>query len=712
LRAVLAICFGGLGLIAALASSLAVAAVADRRIRADIGAEFTAAAERVADLLDRGLFERLRDVQVAASLEAIADPKAPPASRQAVLRRLQETYPDYAILFFIGPDGRIQSTSSGILVGTDVSRREYFRRGMEQPFVADVHDGKLMAPVLGRGPENIPRFVDLSAPVRAADGTLVGVVAAHLFWEWAEGIERHVMRPLLMRHPGAEAIVFSRDGEVLLGPPGLAITSLPDAAPDIARELAAGRSGSRVETFQDGAGSRRYLVGYAATRGHRSYAGLGWTVMVRRDVNDAFAPAHKLFWEVMVWGVAAAALAAALGWLLAGLVSRPLKELSKVAERLRDNAKAAEVPTGRGPREVVSLSHALAALVAGVRWREAALRDGEARLQVATEGAGIGTWELDLASGRSMRSPRHDAIFGHVAPLPEWTFATFTHHLAPEDRAAVAEVFQQAVATKTEWCIECRIRHAGAGEERWIQIRGVPLSNPDTGDVSRYSGVVEDITGRKEGERALQLLVRELDHRVKNQFAVFDSLVQFTARAAPDTESLAKVLRSRVRALAAAHDLVRDAAGDGLARGLQPTTLAALLEAILRPFGVVETGPAHPLPYRVHLAGPDVVVGPGSASAMALVAHELATNAARHGALSAPTGVVDVSWAVTTTELQLVWRETGGPAVASQPEQKGFGTALIHQGVKAQLGGRATFNWSRIEGLSVLVEIPMSRLAH
>jgi PAS domain S-box-containing protein len=713
LRAVLAASFGTLGLVAALASSLAVGKIADRRIRADIGAEFAAAAERLADLLDRGLFERLRDVQVAASLDAMADGKAAPASRQAVLRRLQETYPDYAILLFIAPDGRIQATSSGILTGADVSQREYFRRGAEGPFVADVHEATLMAPFLGRGPDNPPRFVDLSAPVRAPDGAMIGVVAAHLFWEWAEGIGRHVMAPLLARHPGAEAIVFSRSGEVLLGPPGLRTASLLNIAPDVAPELAAGRTGSNVElgTPKEEAASRPYLVGYAATHGHRSYPGLGWTVVVRRDAEVAFAPARRLVWTVMAWGVAAAALAAALGWLLAGLISRPLADLSLAAERLKDDPAATEVPTGRGPREIVSLSSALATLVAGVRWREAALRLGEARLRMATEGAGIGTWELDLASGQSVRSPRHDAIFGHSPQLAEWTFDTFAHHLVPEDRSAVAAAFRHAVDTGAEWYLECRIRPPETGEERWIQIRGVPLSDPVTGATCRYSGVVEDITGRKEGERALQLLVRELDHRVKNQFAVFDSLVQFTARAAPDPASMAKVLRSRLHALAAAHDLVRDATGDGPTRGLRPTTLTALLEAILAPFGVVGAQTLCLAPHRVRLIGPDLGVGPCSASALALVIHELATNAARHGALSVPAGMVQVSWLSTQGMVKILWHESGGPLIAGEPKHRGFGTTLIDQGIRAQLGGTVMFEWLSHEGISVTLNLPADRLA-
>ncbi len=711
LRAVLAGAFGGLGLLAALASSLAVGKAADRRIRADIGAEFSAAAERAADLLDRGLFERLRDVQVAAtSLTLMAGSHQTLVSRRALLHRFQETYPDYAILFLIGPDGRVIATSSGAFEGGDVSHREYFQRALKGPIVADLHDALLMAPCLGRGPENPPRFVDLAAPVYAADGTLTGVVAAHLFWEWAEGIERDVMQPVLARHPGAEALVLSRDGRVLLGPPGLRGASLADLAPGAVHDLTAAQSGSTVgkAVSADGVLGRTYLVGYAATHGHRSYAGLGWQVLVRDDAQAAFAPARRLAWEVLAWGVIAAALVAILGWLLAGLIARPLVELCQATARLKGDPGLADVPTGRGPREVASLASTLAELLSAVRQRETALRDGEARLRFATEGVGIGAWELDLGTGSIIPSPRYSAIFGYAEPLKSWGFNAFLSHVVPGDRSMVRRVYQHAQVDAGELQVECRIHRSDDHEERWIEIRGAPLLDPTSGAVARYSGVVTDITDRKAGERVLELLVRELDHRVKNQFAVFDGLVQFTARTSPNAPTMARALRSRVQALAAAHDLVRDAAGTKPDRGLHPTNLATLFAAILGGLGnsAPDTG-------RIRFDGPELEAGPIAAAALALVLHELATNAAKHGALSSAEGAVEISWSIMqdSDEVRFVWRESGGPQITGEPRRRGFGTMLVRQSIEGQLGGTATFDWSSSMGVLVILQVPTGRLA-
>ncbi|TCZ51427.1 HWE histidine kinase domain-containing protein [Roseicella aquatilis] len=694
LRAVLALSFGGLALLAALAASLTVGAVADRRLRADIGAEFAAAAERAADLLDRGLFERQRDLQVAAALRTMRDAAATPAERRAVLQRMQETYPDYALLFFISPGGRLVATSSGVLEGADVSRREYFLRGRQAPFVGDVHDALLLAPLLGRQ-DNPPRLVDIAAPVRDAGGRLIGVVAAHLFWEWAEGIERDVMAPVLARHPGAEALVLAQDGKVLLGPRRLRDANLATLAPGAAAALAQGESGSLL----DAGGS--HLVGFAPTRGHRDYAGLGWSVLVRDDAARAFAPARRLAREVLAWGALAMLLAAALGWWLAGIIARPLVRLCAAAEGLKQDPWAA-VPQVGGPREVAALAAALAGSVAALRGQETVLRVGAARLRLATEGAGIGAWELDLGSGEWLRSPRHDAILGHAAPPDRWTCDDLLRQVPAEERAAVAQTLRAALAAGEDWRVECRILRAGDGMPRWIALRGAPVREPGSGAIRCQAGVIEDVTERKAGEQAQLLLMRELDHRVKNQFAVFDGLIRFTARAARDAADMAAALRGRVRALASAHDLVREAAGDGIARGLRPTTLRALLDAVLGAFGG-DTG-------RIVLDGPEAQVGPTAAAALALALHELATNAARHGALAVPEGRVAVAWEVAAA-VRLTWREAGGPPLRGAPERRGFGSALVQQSVEHQLGGRIALDWTDPAGLRAVLEVPAERLA-
>jgi PAS domain S-box-containing protein len=711
----LALACGLLCLVTGIASSLLVGRMADRQIRADIGAEFESAAQRISDLLDRGLAERMREIQIMASLDTIANPASSMDSRRAVLRRVQETYPFYALIILISPSGRILASSSGLLEGADVSERDYFLRGRVAPVAADVHDALLMAPLLQRPASNPPRFVDLAAPVRSADGTVIGVVAAHLFWEWAEAIERDVMRPIALRHSGAKAFVFSAQGHPLLGSERSSSESLHILAPRAFDALKRGVvSGSVEEKKGDPAST---LVGFSATVGHHGFQGLGWNVAVSSPTHQAFAPARELAQQVMFWGSIAAAMAVVLGWIVAGWIAYPLEALSRTAEHLKSNPSAKTAPLTRGPAEVRMLALTLRDMVDAIRSREAAFFESEARLRFATEDAGIGAWEVTGRSDVITCSSQAWKIFGYPALSGTVTIREWLDCIVPEDRRSVINSFRHAWRRQSGWATEFRITRKPQSEIRWIRVRGT-IQGSGVGDAPpAYGGIIEDITEQKIGERARELLIRELDHRVKNQFAVFHSLVQFTARASADATAMANTLCGRIRALASAHDLVRDAVGEGVSRGLTDTTLENVLDAVLGPFGTsVRQEQASP-DARFTLTGPGVTIAPAAAGAMALVMHELATNAVRHGALAATQGAVRVSWEVAAgpdrqQDLLLRWQEMGRAAPErDRPQKKGFGTALIRQSIEGQLGGSVAFGWAGILGLEVLITVPVQRLS-
>jgi PAS domain S-box-containing protein len=143
---------------------------------------------------------------------------------------------------------------------------------------------------------------------------------------------------------------------------------------------------------------------------------------------------------------------------------------------------------------------------------ELALRDSEERLRLATESAGLGTWELDLLTQRAVRSPSHAAIFG-TDPAQPWTNADFMRLVLPPHRKAVEEARQLAFKTGTELRFTCRIRRAGDGALRWIDVRGAPVRDP-AGAITRYLGVVADVTERKEAEALRERLTDVLEQRV------------------------------------------------------------------------------------------------------------------------------------------------------------------------------------------------------
>jgi len=178
----------------------------------------------------------------------------------------------------------------------------------------------------------------------------------------------------------------------------------------------------------------------------------------------------------------------------------------------------------------------------------------------------------------------------------------------------------------------------------------------------------------KRAEEHQQLLVNELNHRVKNTLATVQSIVIQTMRAAADLPSARESIEDRVQSLARAHDLLT-------AENWSGADLTETIERALEPFRPSDSA-------RLVIEGPPVRLAPRQALALSMAMHELATNAAKYGALTQPEGRVRIAWTVTDGVLHLRWTEEGGPAV-TPPTQRGFGSRLLESGLAGELGGSA-----------------------
>ena len=362
LRPLFALTAAGISLLATVAVALLVGRETSDRLRLAIGADLTELAHHLADNLDRGLHERWRDIQVAASFDDLADPGAAVEEQRIILERLLSIYPDYAFIGLTGPDGRFRVTTLPALDGVDVGKRAYFVEGRQGPFVGDVHDAVLLANLLGGAGRDPARFVDLAAPVQGRDGAFRGVIVAHLNWRWAEEMQQALRVAASQRHPAIEVLVLARDGTVLLGPPDLLRTRLAAGG---AEAVARGASGSTVAHWPDG---EQYLSGYHRTAGYRDFPGLGWAVLVRERAAVSFAPVGALQARIAAWGGLVALGSAVLAWLAAGWITRPLRALARAAETLGD-AGPLRVPADM-PREIAQLGQAMRAASAQLAARE------------------------------------------------------------------------------------------------------------------------------------------------------------------------------------------------------------------------------------------------------------------------------------------------------------------------------------------------------
>ncbi|MGO4127606.1 PAS domain S-box protein [Inquilinus sp. YAF38] len=222
-----------------------------------------------------------------------------------------------------------------------------------------------------------------------------------------------------------------------------------------------------------------------------------------------------------------------------------------------------------------------------------------------------------------------------------------------------------------------------------------------TGEIVGASKIARDITERKRAQERQILLLREMSHRVKNLFALAGAVITLSTRTARTPQELAEQVRNRLATLARAHDLtLPDLRRE---QAVTPTTLDALARTIVSPFEEQNDG-------RVTIAGPEVVVGGHAVTSLALLLHELVTNAAKYGALSTASGRIAVVWTVEAEVLSLSWAERDGPPAGGTAKDDGFGTWLIDGTVKGQLQGQITRRWDA-DGLTILMTIPLERLA-
>lgn len=336
----------------------------------------------------------------------------------------------------------------------------------------------------------------------------------------------------------------------------------------------------------------------------------------------------------------------------------------------------------------------------GAQLRAETARDrSEAKYTVLTEAMPQMVW--------STRSDGHHDYYNAQwyeftgAPLGSTDGAAWNGLFHSDDRERAWARWRHSLATGEPYEIEYRLRHH-SGEYRWALGRALPVRD-ERGRIIRWIGTCTDIHVSKLAATQTEILGQELSHRIKNIFAIITGLIRLSMRRDPAAKTFALQLLGRIIALGRAHEFARPHSDES-----RPQTVEMLLQGLLielfRPYSDAGEEP------RIVVAGDNAEVDDKGATPLALLFHELATNATKYGALSNAEGRVQVNIVRRGEELTLVWRETGGPPVAGEPKRQGFGTQLTAMSVEQQLGGTLHREWLP-QGLQVTVVLKRSRLA-
>jgi PAS domain S-box-containing protein len=334
----------------------------------------------------------------------------------------------------------------------------------------------------------------------------------------------------------------------------------------------------------------------------------------------------------------------------------------------------------------------LAALFAERRQHEAVLMESEARLQEALKAGAVTAFDWDVRTGSSSRSDNAAHILG-CDPRKPFGATRFLAQVHADDRERFKALVRGVCPDDPSYAITFRFIRPD-DREMWLE-ESASAEFDAAGRLVRLKGLTRDITARKRAQERQDLLIAELDHRVKNVLARVAVVAMYTRQGSSSMDQFVKTLDGRIQAMASAHSLLSQSRWHGVG-------LTDLVRHQLAPYATDA---------NMTTSGPDVVLPAAATQAVAMVLHELVTNAAKYGALSTSDGCVSVTWDSLPNEraapkLTIIWREIAGPPIAASV-QSGFGASLIRDLIPHELGGTVDLAFLA-DGACCKIEFPLA----
>jgi len=552
-----------------------------------------------------------------------------------LLTRIRENYRSYRAIIVADAHGAVLCSSIG--QGPGIADRAYFRLAVQ---TNDFAVGEYVEGRTSGSPS-----LHFAFPLHDQAGAVSGVVAAALDLDWlAERLQEKLPE-------NASLSVVDRTGTIVVRIPdneawrGRPIT---DVFP--ARIFAA--EPGVVQT--PGPGGVMRVVGFVPIMAAEN----GLYVGVARGWDAAFADLDRSARRAALIIAAGFMFSLMLAWVWSeSAIRQPINQLLGVVESWRGGYYA-RAGNEWGRSELGRLGRAFDELARTLSDRERELLQSENYLTFVLDRVPAGIVQTSRQGVYLFVNRAFCKLVGRSREeLLGRSFSEITH---PDDAVADRLRFAQAIERREDYSHRKRYVRPD-GSTVWAENTVNHLDDPEQGVIA----VSVELTERMRAESEQQRLVNELNHRVKNTLASVQALMVMTNRYAQTKEAFVAAFSERLHALAATHDLLT-------AGRWESVSLEELVRSELKPYAGGDA---------LEIDGPPLALKPPLAIALGMILHELATNAAKYGALSGPSGAVGITWTIsraTTAVLAIEWREHGGPPVAA-PSRKGFGSHLIEQ---------------------------------
>lgn len=525
-RTRLTLLFGGASLLVALLLAVYADRLATERVMRSSGEALLHVGNPVAHALADGMLERERDIALLSRNHLLTSGEVDSALSSSYLDELKQTFPAYSWIGIADPSGRVRNATGRLLVGQSVLQRPWFSNGLQGQYVGDAHEAVLLAQLLGADNAAEPlRFVDFAAPIRAADGRVLGVAATHLNWTWVTRLVQQASAGV--RAPsGIELLIISETGTVL-HPYGQAELMRSLDAPVPVDDFGVLRWGSQGD----------FLTAAVEVPSFTAHS-LRWKIVLRQPLSLALAPVQEVHRLIVTLALLLTALLMLMIYWIAQRFSQPLERLAAMARQIDETGEGADFDIRANTLEFGHLRDSLRQLTQHLLSSQRELREANLSLEHKVEQR---TQEIKLREEqyRSILEEQSELICRFRADLTlSYVNEAFCRQFGVRREEILGQVWSPVVhhddlervqaglaATRPEqpvMSIENRVLN-GAGEVRWCHFINQAFYDAD-GQLIEWQSVGRDITERKALEAALQQVSSEFQDLYDNAPCGYHSL--------------------------------------------------------------------------------------------------------------------------------------------------------------------------------------------
>ena len=283
---------------------------------------------RIADILDREMLERYREIEFASSLPPLINKNSTKEEIRNFLEKIKDKNNHHKWIGFALPDGTVKAGTDGYLEGKNASARPWLPGGLKGPYIGDVHDALLLAKLMPNTNGEAIYFTDVAFPVKSKDNEILGVLCTHLMWQWT----RDVIRTIQKDH-SVDIYLLSKDGMILVGPEDTERKNIEDISNNVSTIFKKTETSYKLVNWSE---EEKYLTAQTISKGFEEYKGFEWRVLVRQSESKAFIHAQNNSTHILIMSILAGFFGAIVGIVISNIITSPLKNLSQHINDLKD----------------------------------------------------------------------------------------------------------------------------------------------------------------------------------------------------------------------------------------------------------------------------------------------------------------------------------------------------------------------------------------